>query len=697
MGTLRAALTYLMTSRLRDWLVLVPVAAAALTLAMIGYTLHCKPGHCLGFAAALFRSIDLLRFGRMPDPSQSPLELFIVPFLIPGAMLVTGARLALRNLMREMRVVWAHRLRDHAIVCGLGDTGLHVIENLRAAGTPVVVITLNLEDEKAAACEELGIPVLKGDARQLSLLNLAGLPYARLLIATCGSDAVNVEIGLRARDALTEGKAQRGSFQVLPEMRSQWLLETIWLHRSAALGSESIEFRPFNLYSGAVLEVLRRAGFGRLAREPEGSRPRVLLAGFGETNTQLILQAVQNTFALPRRRFRATVFDDKGGARLPALEARYPGVMSLADIDFVGCTFATEDPSAWSVVDEALGAAVQDASALSAVVALADDATSLYAALQFRERLDRHGAVGAPVFVRLRDQSRLGGFMASLDGPDILVTRFAPFGDLGALTKPRALFDSRADALARALHESYLEITADAGDYPAAVPWAQLPERFKQSNRLFADHLPIALNELGIVLAEVDAPPLALTEGEIEALAAMEHWRWSIERQLLGWTAGKPRDDAARRHPLLLPWPDLEEEDRERNRRLARAIPKIAAAAGVGLLRERFIALCGRSRADIAAEVAALEANEQGVLLLDPQDAAGWAAARDALAERAVKIWIVWRVGAPIPAFPKELSGKEVLRPAIAGWIGERESAALFAGERRAANGAAAPAREAAA
>src|SRR5487761_640871 len=112
MKTVRAAFTYLMTSRVRDWLMVVPAAVAALALALIGYMVDCKGSRCLPFSGALFRSIDLLRFGRMPPLSQSSPELVIAPFLIPAVALLNGARLALRNLRREMRVVWAHRLRD---------------------------------------------------------------------------------------------------------------------------------------------------------------------------------------------------------------------------------------------------------------------------------------------------------------------------------------------------------------------------------------------------------------------------------------------------------------------------------------------------------------------------------------------------------------------------------------------------------
>lgn len=681
MGLLRIALLYLRGSRLQDWVILAPVAVVALTLAVVGYSVDCNASCHLPFHYAVLQSFRLLRFGSNPPLSNAPWELIIAPFLIPAVALLNGGKLAIINMRKELRVIWAQRLRDHAILCGLGDTGRQIVENLHMAGKPVVVITLDPEDAHAVACEQLGIPVLRGDARQLSLLNLAGLQRARMLIATCASDDVNIEIALRACEALVDGWSRPGRFQVLPELRNQWLLDTIRMHRSAALGSENVEFRPFDLCAGAVQQVLGSPTFERATRDPDCVHPRLLLAGFGEINIQLLLNSIQNPFAMPGRRVCATAFDADGKSKLPALQARFPGLLQLADIELVNCDCEADDPSVWLTVEQTLEqtltCSAHDQAAIGMVVALNGDDISLRAALQFRERLDRLGLLRTPVFVRLLEQSKLGEFTASLDGSDVLFPRLQPFGDIAALTKPDILFGRDTEELARALHASYLETTTDPGEYPAALPWVQLPERFKESNRLFSVHLGFELRQIGIRLIKGDGRLLDLKVEEIEELAAIEHWRWLTERKSLGWSYGAQRDDVARRHPLLVEWSELDEAQRERNRLLIRAIPKIAAAAGMSLRRERFISLLGSDFDAAVSEIDALDPVEQGILLIDPQNSEAWSIAQRKVNERGVKIWVVWRENAAIPAFPRDLNGKDALRPAVEMWITEREGAKL--------------------
>ena len=72
--------------------------------------------------------------------------------------------------------------------------------------------------------------------------------------------------------------------------------------------------------------------------------------------------------------------------------------------------------------------------------------------------------------------------------------------------------------------------------------------------------------------------------GEIETMAEIEHERWITERVARGWSKG-PRDDAARSHPALVPWSDLPEAEREKDREVVRAIPALLAEAGYVVVR----------------------------------------------------------------------------------------------------------------
>jgi hypothetical protein len=64
----------------------------------------------------------------------------------------------------------------------------------------------------------------------------------------------------------------------------------------------------------------------------------------------------------------------------------------------------------------------------------------------------------------------------------------------------------------------------------------------------------------------------------------MEHRRWSAERLLRGWRLG-PRNNDRRLHPDLIPFEDLDDAGREKDRAVVRTIPEVLALAGLSITR----------------------------------------------------------------------------------------------------------------
>jgi hypothetical protein len=124
-------------------------------------------------------------------------------------------------------------------------------------------------------------------------------------------------------------------------------------------------------------------------------------------------------------------------------------------------------------------------------------------------------------------------------------------------------------------------------------PWERLPESLRESNRRFADGVGAKLAAAGC--AVVPAPlidPLGdlfgFTDADIEELAREEHDRWMRDLLRDGWrrTTGE-KDPKRKLHPLLVPWKELSEADREKDRDAARLIPLMLAQAGYELYRPR--------------------------------------------------------------------------------------------------------------
>jgi hypothetical protein len=74
----------------------------------------------------------------------------------------------------------------------------------------------------------------------------------------------------------------------------------------------------------------------------------------------------------------------------------------------------------------------------------------------------------------------------------------------------------------------------------------------------------------------LDADILAL----LEQLARHNHDVWAQQRLAQGWTYGPHRDDHARKHPGLVSYEDLSEQEKDYDRQTAQEVLKAMIALG---------------------------------------------------------------------------------------------------------------------
>lgn len=126
---------------------------------------------------------------------------FAVASEIAGQMADGRLQAALRRQRMKRRI---ESLVDHVVVCGFGRMGRRVTEELRAHGTPVVVVD---RDDDAIHLEEEPDSFLVGDATHDDVLEAAGIRRAAGLVACLSADAENVFVTLAARSLGADGLA----------------------------------------------------------------------------------------------------------------------------------------------------------------------------------------------------------------------------------------------------------------------------------------------------------------------------------------------------------------------------------------------------------------------------------------------------------------------------------------------------------
>ena len=105
----------------------------------------------------------------------------------------------------EQRNPWSEALaltyQNHGIVFGAGHVGQLVIRDLVSMGLDVVAIDQAHKPRVEEHLSGMGVPVIRGDGREIATLEKARLDRAVTFVACTGNDQVNMEAIMRVRHA----------------------------------------------------------------------------------------------------------------------------------------------------------------------------------------------------------------------------------------------------------------------------------------------------------------------------------------------------------------------------------------------------------------------------------------------------------------------------------------------------------------
>ena len=146
------------------------------------------------------------------------------------------------------------------------------------------------------------------------------------------------------------------------------------------------------------------------------------------------------------------------------------------------------------------------------------------------------------------------------------------------------------DTIAAAIHETWRALAVEQGwkmQPHLDQPYAALAEPDKEDNRAAARRMRTVLAAAGLTLSPTgpSVPPETL-ESRMETLAEAEHNGWMAHRAATGWTYAPQRDDAAKRHPAMIPYADLPDSEKAKDRNNIRHYPAFAARAGLAIVHD---------------------------------------------------------------------------------------------------------------
>ena len=245
----------------------------------------------------------------------------------------------------------------------------------------------------------------------------------------------------------------------------------------------------------------------RLPPSPEFEARTFVLVGFGAYGREIALHLIRSSPVAMGNKLRIIVFDQAADAAREKFLITNP---AAAEYGHSRICRGKRCSRIFRPCAHLLNRRLSRPALCSGIaLALGEDEMSLCAALEMRSLLDRKGHFHVPVYVRLEHYRRLGEVVRSIEDISAFGDRLQIFGTLEETLSADVLLGSRLDAFAQALHEDYRQRSQGTINPQANVPWRELPEFMKMSNRWRADHTPLLMGLAGLHL-ELDVPSPAI-------------------------------------------------------------------------------------------------------------------------------------------------------------------------------------------
>ena len=572
--------------RLYEWWLVAIVYIGVLGLGIWGFL---ETDESLSASDAFYRALQLmgLQSGALPPNTPSvPLQLEVARLAVPAVTAYVALKVLLAIFREQVGMLGVRVFPHRVVICGLGERGFLIARSQRERGERVVVIEKDITNELIEPCRRTGAVVLLGDATDPEVLRAARVHQARYVISVCGDDRTNTEVAIHARELALERKS--GALTCVVHVVDPQLSTLLKTYEIGEHHEEGFRLDCFNVFESGARALLREnPPFGE--RDVNGEKPHLVIIGLGRLGQSLLVQAARRWATTRQRsdeRLRVTVIDKQADGRVTALVARLPQLSQACDL--ICREVGVESPE----FDRAdfLFDPQGRCDVTRIYVCLGDDSVGMIAALKLHKHLRERKI---PIVVRMARATGLASLLERERGAQDGFETLHAFGFLDQTCDAELLLGGTYEILARATHEEYVRAQEEEGQTPetnpAMVPWDDLPEALKESNRAQASHIGVMLKAVGcgiIPWADWDAESFEFAPEEIELLAEMEHKRWAGERDRNGWTyASGPKDIEKKTSPYLVDWDELSEEVKGWDRVTVRGMPGFLARAEFQIVR----------------------------------------------------------------------------------------------------------------
>jgi len=534
-------------------------------------------GLATGHAGPDMTNLAGLALGRLPamfDESEPPALLAFTALAMPALEMALILATVWTVVRQPVRLRLMRMRGDHLVIAGHGALArIAAGQELDRGGAVMLWLDDRRPDwvrsalRRGAACVTLGDPV-----RTVPGL---GLDKARGVLLLCDRAQDNADLATQVLQQAARARPAGDPLSVIAQIDDPAL--QAMLDAEANLTSKAIARLRFASLPGlAARKLFLDWPIDRFRRVGDADR-RIIAFGFSPVIEAYVLRILAGNHFRDGVRPQFLVAVPDAATVADRFHARHPGADTLSPVLFETVDFAQADRAVADIVARH-----------GDPVAVLVDAAAPEATLALAEAVDLH--------YRAQDRATpLVHLRADTDGAIPTCPMAHAFGGLEEFSEHDFLMQEQHDALARSIHDFYLEGCLSAGDRIGArgsmQEWDNLAESFRDDNRLVADCYQLKLRDIGARIIADRGPPLRLEPDELEELAHAEHDRWMAAKLSDGWVHGPQRDDRLRIHPDIVPYDALSERVKDLDREQVRVMTRLLATSGARTLRILTVAI----------------------------------------------------------------------------------------------------------
>lgn len=574
-----------------QWFILAAVGITALGLGYCGFVIHNRlTGAERTILDNLYFTFGLISMNTGAVEGPISWQLQVSRFLVPAVAAYTALLAITALFVQQTDRIRLWFIKDHLIICGLGQKGYRLASQFLQQGRSVAVVEIDADNDWIESIRSAGAVVIQGDATDPELLQKVKVKRASHLVSVLGEDSDNAEVAVQA-ERLSRSR-RTGCLNCKIHIFDSRLWFLLREREFEAWDNDHYRLELINIFKQGAQRMLDSSPLWD-PDDVDGDK-HLLIIGLGKMGQSLLVESAlrwRRNSTANRNKLILSAADLQAKDKIGALEIQFPQLNRTADLNPL--TMDVRSPAFHEVL-----ASLRDQTGIFPTriyICLDNEPLSLHCALTLNQQDDRE----TPIIMRMAEAGGLSQLLKGNAEEQSAYRNLRIFNLQEETLTPDLLLQGTYEILARSLHQSYLEGqgigTQRESRTPSELPWEQLSPEFRERNRRQADRLPRILAAAGYridPLRDWEAETFRFREGpggadEITLMAAAEHALWCRDHRRQGWKYGEARDRDRKRHPKLVDWGQLDEDTREKNKQFLRELPVILARAGFQVVKSR--------------------------------------------------------------------------------------------------------------